>query len=369
LDTTVLYKLGSRPETNVDLAKLLELARIFKIEVSIPIIAWKEYLRHRRKELESARSHLAAAIRELDKYAEDLSSYALLADEINKLDGNLEAQFKRKADEIGLTLVALPLLNVEELAEMSLANKAPFQDTDEKGFRDALIMFTVLEEIKGKADQQAIFVTEDKRLRTGCESFIAKFKTALSIVPSLDEARLLVENRVVRLGWEALRVESEEAIRVLSIFQPDLAKEVEKTKYLPGGVFLVDERDKTKIETVKSIKFVKLSSALWKDKESLSPKILFKVECSAEVVLRDPPSAQTYLVGGPEPQFGLRGLEAALLNVGRVETKSIPLMLFGYAELTREEEQYVLKELRVSPPDVDQMIRLTWLERGEPPPH
>jgi predicted nucleic acid-binding protein len=368
LDTTVLYKLGSRPETNVDLAKLLELARIFKIEVSIPIIAWKEYLRHRRKELESARSHLAAAIRELEKYADDLSSYALLADEINKLDENLEARFKDKADEIGLTLVALPLLNVEELAEMSLANKAPFQDSDEKGFRDALIMFTVLEEIRGKADQQAIFVTEDKRLRTGCESFVDKFKTALSVVSSLDDARLLVENHVAKIGWEALRVESEEAIKVLSMFQTNLAKEVEKTEYLSGGFFLVDEPDRTKIETVKSVRFVKLTSALWKDRESSSPKILFKVECSAEVVLRDPPSTRTYLVGEPKQQFGFRGLKGALLNVGRVQTKSIPLMLFGDAELIRENERYALKQIRVSPPDIDEMIRLMLLERSEPPP-
>jgi hypothetical protein len=368
LDTTALYKLGPRPETNVDLAKLLELARIFKIEVSIPIIAWKEYLRHRRKELELARSHLAAAIRELEKYAEDLSSYTLLADEINKLDGSLEEHFKKKADEIGLTLVPLPLLNVKELAEMSLANKAPFQDTDEKGFRDALIMFTVLEEIRGKADQQAIFVTEDKRLRIGCESFIAAFETALSIVPSLDDARLLVENHVAKIGWEAMRIESEEAIRVLSTFQTNLAQEVQKTKYLPGGFFLIDEPDRTKIETVNSVKFVKVTSALWKERESSSPKILFKVECSAEVIVRDPPSTRTYLVGEPKQQYGLHGLQSALLNVGRVQTKSIPLMLFGDAELTRVNDRYALKEIRISAPDTDEMIRLILLERSEPPP-
>lgn len=367
LDTTVLYKLGSRPETNVDLAKLLELASIFKIEIAVPIIAWKEYLRHRRKDLESAHSHVKTAIKEIEKYTDNLSPYRLLVDAIKKLDTNLENQFNQKTAEIGLRLVHLPAVNVEELAEMSLSNAAPFQDSNEKGFRDALIMFTVLEEIKGRPDQQAIFVTEDKRLRAGCESLAPKFNTTLSIVSSLDEARVVVENQVARIHWSNLRAESDEAIRVLSSFETNLSQEVEKTRYLPGGYFLIDQAEHTKIETVRNIRFVKITSALWKEKESTSPRILFKVQCSAEVILREPPPAKTYLIGEPGQQ-GLRGLEAAMLNAGRFETRSVPFMLFGYADLTHDNGGYALKELKVSPPEVDEMMRLMWLERESLPP-
>jgi hypothetical protein len=58
IESTALFQLGARLET-VDLAKLIGVRDALGIRLCVSEVSWLEYVRHRKREIQSALQHLA----------------------------------------------------------------------------------------------------------------------------------------------------------------------------------------------------------------------------------------------------------------------------------------------------------------------
>lgn len=85
---------------------------------------------------------------------------------------------------------------------MSIERIPPFEqskdDKSEKGFRDALIMFTILDKIKGRPGDFSLVVTNDVLLTRGLNVHSDEFKTNITVVRNLDQAIVHIDARSMR---------------------------------------------------------------------------------------------------------------------------------------------------------------------------
>jgi hypothetical protein len=312
LESNILFKLGPRLE-NVDFVELLQLRDSLKFDLSVAEVSWREYLRQREKEIREC----LARIRQCRG---DLSKHDQQSDELEKAEekvlvhlGNLARHFGAKAQNLGITVVPLPLVDVRQLLEMSLACDPPFEETKEKGFRDALIMFTVLENIAKHPEDNALVITDDKRLTEGLRLQAPKFQTQLSVAASLQEAVLQIYNGLSVSYRERRRREADEAKNMLLKYRNEISESVQQVRELTEddlgqGVlagFFGEER--LKVEKLESLTFDDVESALWKDADQNRSRILFKLRCLAKVIVSPQPSflrwsPTTFVVGGGNGQ-------------------------------------------------------------------
>jgi hypothetical protein len=154
LESTALFRLGPRLE-NVEFAELLQLRDGLKFELSVAEVSWREYLRRREKEVRDCLAKIRQCRADLAKHDQASSELEQAEQKISAHLGNVSQYFSTKAQSLGITILPMAGVDVRLLLDMSLANNPPFEDsqsdagekTKEKGFRDALIMFTVLANI------------------------------------------------------------------------------------------------------------------------------------------------------------------------------------------------------------------------------
>src|SRR5437763_9885333 len=155
LESTALFRLGSRLE-NVEFAELQRFRKDLEVELIVAEVSWREYLRRREKE---ARDSVA----KIKQCRSDLAKHDQIYDELEEAEKraqahlqNVSQHFLTKMQSFRIAIAPTPAIDPHMLLEMSLRNESPFEDsqsdsgekTKEMGFRDALIMFTVLENIK-----------------------------------------------------------------------------------------------------------------------------------------------------------------------------------------------------------------------------
>jgi hypothetical protein len=248
---------------------------------------------------------------------------------------------------------------------MSIERIPPFEesknDKTEKGFRDALTMFTILENIKGRPEDFALVITSDKLLTKGLNHYAREFEAVLTIVPNLDEAIVHIDARVDTWYREQLRQRSERAKEMLGRYAKQIAEQVSQIRELNdfhmgigtiaqllGGSKTVQPGES--IEKVNSLTFDRIESAVWKDDDKLASRILFRARCTASVTLSISPMpfyapASKYLVGG-----GKQGFSSFLNSFSpkQEREKEISIRLYGEANLKRRnDEEWELVSMQV----------------------
>jgi hypothetical protein len=86
--------------------------------------------------------------------------------------------YEKKAREAKIQISKLPSIDVARLFRMSIERTSPFEgprvDKSEKGFRDALIMFTISEDIKRRPEDSSLVVTQDELLRKASSPWLER---------------------------------------------------------------------------------------------------------------------------------------------------------------------------------------------------
>jgi hypothetical protein len=247
---------------------------------------------------------------------------------------------------------------------MSIERIPPFEqsknDKSEKGFRDALIMFTILTNIKGRKEDYSLVVTGDRLLTEGLNSHTDEFKTALTIVPNLDEAIAHIDARVGAEYRELLRKESEGAKAELAKYKKEISKQVNAIQELTeydlgiGGFYGVLSGKPLELgeslELVKSLNIDEIDSAVWRDKDKPESRILFRLLFSANVITSVSSSLpilspKKYAVGERQqpPSF----LTLAAFPPRQEQERTFPVTLYGEAKFEKTNGGWKLTGIRV----------------------
>jgi len=299
LESTALFEVGSRLQTP-EFAKLLELRDILKFELLVSEVTLLEYIRQRADIIDELAGDVRSIGDRIAGWGLDSSPMQDMRARLDVLKKELQAFYKRKVEEVGIRVVPLPNVDSGRLLTMAIGRIAPFEeakaDKTEKGFRDALIMFTILNEISSKPDCQTLVVTKDALLGKGLTKHCAEFETELSVVASLDEAVTYIYDRIDKLYWQRLFNESELAKKKLEQYRDAVNDQVQKqvselTEFDLGigPSFLGLGRGKVldvgeSVAEVQSLSLDDFKSAIWKDKEQPVSRILFRACCIAHVI-------------------------------------------------------------------------------------
>jgi hypothetical protein len=378
LETNALPSLGPRLE-NVEFATLLAFREFSNFELLVPETSWKEYLRHRKKELSDCLGRNKQNRGMLEKHGHNFDSLDLIHKQITESLANLEQRYNEKAKAIGIAVVPIPPIDVNLLLEMSLAGEPPFEcaeneageKTKEKGFRDAAIMFTILESIRGQDD--VVIVTADGPLKRGIEQRANEYNTKLLVVAKIADAVGLVGERLGQWYRKIKKQETRDAIALLLQHRKEIVASVAEVRKLSEadlgqshlsvalyGVQDGEERKQLDIESVLSLDFKTVDNAVWKDRDKAVSRILFNISCTARVLASPRPPWSSlfptpiFLVGQEKQQQRLGNL--AFL-AGRSEHE-LPVQLYGEARFERVgDEDWGLTSLKV-----EKSVSEEWIE-------
>ena len=363
LESTALFRLGPELE-NVEFARLLQLRDHLQFELKVAEVSWCEYLRRREKEVRDC----VAKIRQCKA---DLAKHDQATNELEQAEQKALAHFRSvreyfssKAQKLGIVIVPMAPVDLRLLFEMSLANDPPFEDsqsdsgekTKEKGFRDALIMFTILADIEDRQQDNALIITGDKRLTDGFQSQASRYRTKLDVVPTLQEATSHIDARIDKWYRDQLRTEAATAKDMLLRYRARISESLQQVRELtendlgqgPLSVLLGGNTERLNIVELRSLTFDDVESALWKDADKDESRILFKVRCLANVIATPQSSFLSweptkFAVGGGKQS----GIRASVFDPTPTVQKEVPVSLYGEAQLKRAGEEWELASLKV----------------------
>lgn len=372
LETNALFSLGPKFE-NVDFVRLAQIRDLLRFELLVAETSWNEYLRHRRKDLQDCLSRNRQNRSMLEKHGQDLEGCERTHKQIEHALSSLAEYYSSVAGSIGVVTVPVPPIDVNLLLNMSLANDPPFEDsqsesgekTKEKGFRDAAIMFTMLESIRGQHD--IMIITRDGLLKQGLKNRSEEYDTNPLIVGSISDAVKTIIDQVSLISKERLKKRSEQAMEFLLEHRDEIAASVQSVKELSeinlgqgplAGVLSGREGKRLDIERVIALTFNDVDSAVWKDREDTTSRILFKANCTAKV-LATPQSFpgyqySTFEVGGEKNESKSSWWWGQTVKPSEHE---VPVQLYGEATLTESGNDWKLNDIKLDTSVSEDWIR------------
>src|SRR5258708_681993 len=276
LESTALFQLGFLFE-HVDFADLLELKRWLKFEIAVSLVSWMEFLRKRKLQVSDCISRIRQLRSSMEKLGQSHDELKAVEDRVTDLDKNLDAVFEKKLASLEIGILPLAKCDLENLLHMSIGNVPPFEDSDEKGFRDSLIMFSILEAVKGHPERNPLVVCEDKLLRKGIVTKQAEYGTVVNVVEDIGKANALI----LGLVEEVLRVrrnkEKQEAKELLLKHRTAIERAVQNIREFSIWD-LPSSQLGGHVERILSFEFNDVNSATWKTRTEDSATILFSLK-------------------------------------------------------------------------------------------
>lgn len=356
LDTTELYTLGPQLD-NVELAQLQQLRKWLHFDVLISEVSMLEHIREQKRYLRTAVHSLSKAQKALETFSIPPGDLAQLAERGKDfLENRFDLHLRQLASEREIGIIPLPTVDLETLLDMSLNYKPPFERKGEKGFRDSLIMFSIMQTIQGRPEDNALLVTNDKRLKAGCQLALDTYDTRLTVVESLAEMHTHMNRRISQEYVRILSEEGEEAKGFLAKHLQEIENRLTDIQPLTvsnfgGGLAGLlggsADDDANYIEKVLSIHLAGIQSAIWKNKEKANSRILFKIRCEATVIIRKP----TYHPAWETKKFMLGGQtieEPTRMSFGTPTEKILEMYLYGDATLVRNQSDWDLVDVKLN---------------------
>lgn len=359
IESTALFQLGPRFE-NVDFEKLLELRASAGFQVLVSEVSWLEYLRKRKKEVTDFLGSCSKAQRMLEKHGKLIPEIASAHTRVSEYLSGIDDHYRARAKLRGIEIVPLAPVMMERLLEMSIECTAPFEEAEdmskEKGFRDSLIMFSILESLRSQASESAIVVTNDSLLAKAFELHAKDYNANVVVIPTLDEATAYISETIAGSERQRLKEESAKAIEMLKNYNEDIAASIDQIRELSESELgqglltaTLAPKEYQDIRGVKSVSFVAVDSAIWKDKDKQTSRILFRSLCKAIVLIAAP-----YLrpILGTERRFevGERASSTLYFNTSTsepTEQKELQLHFYGTAEFERSGSDWRLTRMRI----------------------
>lgn len=157
LDTNVLIDL-SHGDTNVDFIELRSLLERGHVGLFVPETVVKEFIQHRIKDTLDQIERLKAASRKIGRL---LGRDPLTHEEPQDVEATINEKMMNYLQNAGIEVIRTPNIPLETLIDMAVKKQPPFEEKGEKGFRDAVILFSIMDHMKTNSFSNAILVSVD----------------------------------------------------------------------------------------------------------------------------------------------------------------------------------------------------------------
>jgi len=277
LETSVLRALPI-DIANAEFQELVEMVLPRHIKITVPELALNELL-HERK------SSLHNSIRDLNKIVNG-SMFKFSRPGINwpmdqkGMTQKLEDEIRLILKKYSVGIIKTPKLNMNEILEMAVKKAPPFEEKGEKGFRDTVILFTIIRYAKRhNKDGLNLVVTKDRiftedEVTKRFESEGLEFEIKDSIDGALIDLRKLLDEEEAKIREKRSRILGIFLEQNRKIIESYLGEKILLGQILPyafaGRPLITDSR-----ESVELVSFVKFAN--------LTPGILPKGETTGEV--------------------------------------------------------------------------------------
>jgi hypothetical protein len=198
VDSNCLYTPNEVEIINLAFSDLFtELRSKCEIELAIPDIVASEIL---NKKLDDCEAYLKEATSGLDRIAKLTLIEPVRLPNIEDLRLNLKSRFDRRVESLGASIIPVPsVIDWTSLIEKAVSRRPPFSprsEKGEKGFKDALILETLIEVYKNSPGRVVVFVCADALLfKTACNQLAG---SRFLGVTSLEEFRSHLELRITQ---------------------------------------------------------------------------------------------------------------------------------------------------------------------------
>lgn len=172
VDTSVIYNkdgksfLGKREK----LQKFLQ-----GVDIIIPEMVIEEIKHQKRKHLTSER----------DKFLSNAFHSIMGIDEEKTKNFDIDELISKLQEDEEIPFATIPLKNpkaLEEIKRLALKNNAPFQETNDRGFKDAWIYLTVLDYLQECKDKLVFFLCSDDKLKEALKN-----EKRIEVIKNFDE--------------------------------------------------------------------------------------------------------------------------------------------------------------------------------------
>lgn len=192
LEASVLCKLP-RDVVTAEIERLKELSTKLELPIFIPEASFLEWIATRKESINKYITNVDTGLAEMSK----LFDYVLNINWTkNKKDiiADTETFTRRIIERIGINVIETPQIDLKKLLSMAVDKVKPFETKGEKGFRDSVNLFTVLEHAKQQEKGSHIFVAEDQVYQVDeIQNHAKEYNVELIVVPSITEAITTLE--------------------------------------------------------------------------------------------------------------------------------------------------------------------------------
>jgi len=362
IESTALIQLGQKFE-NVDFEKLLALRDSAGLRICVSEVSWLEYVRKRRKDLAFFVDSCSKAERILEKHDRSIPEIGIALSKAKEYLANIDVHYRERAKKRGVEIIPLSPVDLDRLLRMSIECTRPFEEAEdeskEKGFRDSLIMFSILESLRGPSEECAVVITQDKLLAEGFSCHAPEYGANLVVVRTLDEATTYIVNTLAESERARIKQESVDAIGMLDSYEETIASKIADIRELTDrdlgqnlrwALMTTAERESLIVRGIRSIRFDRIDSAIWKDKDNSRSRILFRCLCKVTVTIRAPQQIEStveprrFKIGEPPPTpswiLNSTSINAVAYATGYepTEERQLPFDVYGVAELQRGDQ-------------------------------
>jgi hypothetical protein len=144
-DTTALFTLGNA-FTNADFEWLLRMRTYIPSRICTSQVNWLEYLREREQDISSKITTFQRTLSLFRQFGMDTFKPEFWCRTVQADSSKWKSYYETLAKKIKLEIIPIgKQIGLEDLVHMAMQNEAPFERKSEKGFRDAVAIFSALE--------------------------------------------------------------------------------------------------------------------------------------------------------------------------------------------------------------------------------
>ncbi|OGM63618.1 hypothetical protein A2893_02695 [Candidatus Woesebacteria bacterium RIFCSPLOWO2_01_FULL_39_25] len=192
LDTNILRKIGISNYGPAFL-ELKEWSKNVKAPIAMPESVWMEWLHDFSESVDKKALQTTNNLRDIEIILELKQKQFKLPE--NYIDILIKS-IKKKIKLMGIEVIETPKnISIRQLVTMAAFKIRPFEDKREKGFRDTVILYTILEDAKKRNIKDCLFITEDKIFaHEDVQQIIKKYRVNIDIADSLETATVLIKS-------------------------------------------------------------------------------------------------------------------------------------------------------------------------------
>ncbi|MCK4427961.1 MAG: DUF4935 domain-containing protein [candidate division Zixibacteria bacterium] len=365
LEASVLCTLP-RDIINAEMERLKQVCTLVKAPILIPEVSLQEWIANRRETINKYITNVESGLAEMAKIFDYVERINWPKDRQSIVD-DTEYVTKKILDENGISVIETPDIDLKKLVSMSVNKIRPFEEGNEKGFRDSVNLFTVLKHAEKEKEGYHLFVARDNIYKDkDIQDFAQQYNVELIVVSSISDAISKLEEFIKHVMKTIDTYEK----TVLNYF---LLRNADKiSEYIrQNGEFPLFFLNKgyrlglvPRIERIDSISVIKIDSVtrgiLPKGADEGKVKISFTARTRFDVRVREVVSSPVpRLKYGKAPfpsSFDLLAFlaDGAERTLNKVTEIDIPIE--GSVYLTREKDQEGIYQDKYSDLQIDNLI-------------